>query len=127
MGMLMKNYQYFLVVTLLSLFAMTPVMAGDATTKTVAALVKDMTAMKGKQVTVAGKVIKVNNGIMKRNFIHVNDGTSEGNVDRVIVTSQQTAKVGDMVSVTGTVVLDTDFGYGYTYPLLVEKATVTVK
>lgn len=123
----MKNYQYYLVVTLLLLFVAMPVMAADAESKTVAALVKDKAALKGKQVTISGKVVKVNNGIMKRNFIHVNDGTSADNVDKIIVTSEQTAKVGDMVSVTGTVVLDTDFGFGYTYPLLVEKSTVTVK
>ena len=51
----------------------------------------------GQQVTVTGKVIKVNNGIMRRNFVHVQDGTGSGTTDRVIVTSQQTAKVGDQV------------------------------
>lgn len=77
----------------------------------------------GKQVTITGKVVKVNNGIMRRNFVHVQDGTGAGDTDRVIFTSQQTANVGDRVSATGTVKLDTDFGMGYFYPTLVEQAT----
>lgn len=127
MGSSMKYYQLCLAAVLTLLFVVAPVSAGDAVTKTVADLHKDRLQMKGKQVTITGKVIKVNNGIMKRNFIHVSDGTKLENVDRVIVTSQQTANVGQTVSVTGTVKLDTDFGFGYTYPLLVENSTVTVK
>lgn len=79
----------------------------------------------GKQVTVTGKVIKVNNGIMRRNFIHVQDGTGSGKLDRVIFTSQQTANVGDKVTATGTLKLDTDFTMGYFYPTLVTTASIT--
>ena len=79
----------------------------------------------GKQVTVIGKVVKVNNGIMRRNFVHVQDGTGSGKFDRVIITSQQTASVGDQVSVTGTLTLDTDFTMGYVYPTLVTTASIT--
>lgn len=43
------------------------------------------------------------------------------------VTSQQTAKVGDQVLITGKVLLNKDFGYGYNYPLLHEATSVTVK
>jgi hypothetical protein len=100
-------------------------MAG-ATTKTVEAVHKERTALAGKQVTVTGKVVKVNNGIMKRNFVHVQDGTGGNGTNNLIVTSGQTAKVGQKVTITGTVVLDTDFGMGYKYPILVEKSSVTV-
>lgn len=78
--------------------------------------------LSGKQVTISGKVIKVNNGIMRRNFIHVQDETRAGENDRAIFTSQQTANVGDTVTATGTVKLDTDFGMGYFYPTLVEES-----
>jgi len=79
----------------------------------------------GQQVSVTGKVVKVNNGIMRRNFVHVQDGTGSGSEDRVIVTSQQTANVGDQVSVTGKLTLDTDFTMGYFYPTLVVDAVIT--
>lgn len=78
----------------------------------------------GKQITITGTVIKVNNSVMKRNFIHVKDGTGTGDTDRLVFTSEQTAVVGDTITVTGTLALDVDFGMGYFYPTLVEQATL---
>ena len=100
------------------------VFAGEAVKKTVEAVYMEKTALKGKQVTVSGKVVKVNNGIMKRNFLHIQDGTGKKDTNDLIVTSNQTAEVGDDITITGTVVLDTDFGFGYKYPLLVEKSSI---
>jgi hypothetical protein len=99
--------------------------AEDAVVKTVAALHQDKTALAGKLVRVKGKVVKVNNGIMGRNFLHVQDGTGDQNSNDLTVTSQQTAAVGDQVTVTGRVVVNRDFGSGYAYPLLVEEASIT--
>ncbi len=96
----------------------------DAEKKTVEAVYSDMKKLSGKQVTVRGKVVKVNNGIMKRNFLHIQDGTGKQGTNDLIITSKQTAKVDDEITITGTVVLDTDFGFGYKYPLLVEKSTI---
>ena len=110
----------------LSLAVSTLAFAGDALKKTVEQVNNEMAQLKGKQVTVTGKVVKVNNGIMKRNFVHVQDGTGGKNNNKIIVTSKQTAKVGNNVTITGTVVLGTDFGMGYSYPLLVEKAAITI-
>lgn len=101
--------------------------AADAAKKTVKEVLSESAALKGKQVTISGTVIKVNNGIMKRNFVHVQDGTSKGQEDKLIITSNQTATVGQKVVVTGTVALDTDFGFGYKYPLLIEKSTISVQ
>jgi len=97
--------------------------AADAT-KTVEAVNLEKTALNGQTVIIQGHVTKVNNGIMKRNFIHLEDGTGSGETAHLIITSAETAKVGDNVLITGTVVLDTDFGFGYLYPLLVEEATI---
>jgi len=97
--------------------------AAAADTLTVADLHARRAELGGGQVSIAGTVVKVNNGIMRRNFIHVQDGTGSGDTDRVIFTSTQTAKVGDKVVATGTVNLDVDFGMGYRYPVLVEHAT----
>ena len=103
--------------------------AADVTTKTVAALYKDKTTLAGKTISVKGKVVKVNNGIMGRNFVHVQDGSGDAkdSSNNLVVTSKQTAALGDQVSVSGVVVLNRDFGSGYSYPLLVEEATITVK
>jgi hypothetical protein len=98
--------------------------ADEAVRKTVAALHQDKAKLAGKLVQVKGKVVKVNNGIMGRNFVHVQDGTGEKATGNLVVTSAQTAAVGDQVTVTGRVVVDRDFGSGYMYPLLVEEATI---
>jgi len=91
---------------------------------TVADLHAKRAELAGKQITITGKVVKVNNSIMHRNFIHVQDGTGSGKKDRVVFTSQQTAEVGDTIAATGIVKLDIDFGMGYFYPTLVEEATL---
>lgn len=110
----------------LSLIVSTLAFAGGAATKTVEQVNKEMAQLKGQQVTVTGKVVKVNNGIMKRNFLHIQDGTGDNNTNDLVVTSNQTAKVGNNVTITGTVVLGTDFGMGYSYPLLIENSSITV-
>lgn len=101
--------------------------SAQANLKTVAVLNKDKTALAGKTVSAQGKVVKVNNGIMGRNFVHVQDGTGDASNNNLIVTSKDTANVGDQVSVTGTVVINRDFGAGYSYPLLIEDAKITPK
>ncbi|MDD5334031.1 MAG: hypothetical protein PHS32_09810 [Rhodoferax sp.] len=103
--------------------------AAEANLKTVAALYKDKTALAGKTISAQGKVVKVNNGIMGRNFVHVQDGSGDAKAgtNNLVVTSKQTAAVGDQVTISGLVVINRDFGSGYSYPLLIEEATVTVK
>lgn len=99
----------------------------EAKIQTVAAISKNKATLAGKTVRAEGKVVKVNNGIMDRNFVHVQDGTGEAGSNNLVVTSKQTAKVGDQVVISGTVVVNRDFGSGYSYPLLIEEATITPK
>ena len=101
--------------------------AAEPVVRTVAAVHQEMAALSGNTVKVEGKVVKVNNGIMGRNFVHVRDGSGDQNTNNLIVTTKDTVVVGDEVVVTGLVKLDRDFGSGYVYPLLVEEATVTKK
>lgn len=102
------------------------VFAQDAKVKSVAALHSEKTALAGQLVQLKGKVVKVNNGIMGRNFVHVQDGTGDADSNKLIVTSKDTAGVGQTVNVTGRVGVNRDFGSGYTYPLLVEEAKISV-
>ncbi|WP_231874440.1 hypothetical protein [Azoarcus sp. KH32C] len=101
--------------------------AADPAVRTVVAVHQEMAALSGSQVQVSGKVVKVNNGIMGRNFVHVRDGSGEQGTNNLIATSKDTAAVGDEVVVTGRVQLDRDFGSGYVYPLLIEDATIAKK
>jgi hypothetical protein len=103
----------------------TPVQpAKDGTT--VAALWKGRTTLAGKSVTVRGRVVKFNGGILGVNWIHLQDGTgqaADGSND-ITVTSDMTATVGDVVTVTGVVALNKDLGSGYSYPVIIERAKV---
>lgn len=103
--------------------------AAEPALKTVAAVNQNKTTLVGKTIRAQGKVVKVNNGIMGRNFVHVQDGTGDAKTttNNLIVTSKQTAQVGDSVTISGTVVVNRDFGSGYTYPLLIEDATIVAK
>lgn len=101
--------------------------AAEANLKTVAALNLNKAALAGQTISAQGKVVKVNNGIMGRNFVHVQDGTGDANSNNLVVTSKQTAKVGDLVIISGVVVVNRDFGSGYAYPLLIEEASIAAR
>lgn len=93
--------------------------------KTVEGLYQDKAKLGGHEVQVRGKVVKVNNGVMQRNFLHIQDGTGKQGSNDLTVTSQQTAEVGEEVVVTGKLAVNKDFGAGYTYPILLEEARIT--
>jgi len=122
----MRNLLVLALIGALSLGA-TVASAEEATLKSVAALHQEKSALKGQEIRVQGKVVKVNNGIMGRNFLHIQDGTGDQDSNDLTVTSKQTANVGDQVSITGRVVLNREFGSGYSYPLLLEDASVSAK
>lgn len=101
--------------------------AEGAEGRTIAELFAQRAALKGKPVAVRGKVVKVNEGIMGKNWLHLRDGsgTAAGKDHDLTVTTQASVAKGDVVVVRGTVGVDRDFGSGYTYSLLVEDAKVT--
>lgn len=81
----------------------------------------------GTPVIVRGKVVKVNNDILGRNWLHLQDGTGEAGSNDLLVTTQAKANLGDVVVARGKVSLDRDFGAGYRYPVLVEDAAIELK
>ena len=101
--------------------------SAEGNMKTIATLNQNKATLAGKTISAQGKVVKVNNGIMGKNFVHVQDGTGDATSNNLIVTSKQTANVGDQVTISGVVVVDRDFGSGYTYPLLIEEASIAAK
>ena len=101
------------------------VTADQAEQKTIEALYQEKAELSGHQVQLRGKIVKVNNAIMNRNFLHLQDGTGKDGSNDLTITSQDTADVGDEVVVTGTITVDKDFGAGYTYPILLEQASVS--
>jgi hypothetical protein len=93
--------------------------------KTVAEVFAEKASLAGKPVTVRGKVVKVNGGIMGKNWLHVRDGSgAEGTNDLTVTTSGELPELGTIVVVTGPVTLDKDFGMGYQYAVILEDAEV---
>lgn len=92
--------------------------------KTIADIYKNKQSLNGKTVKVKGKVVKFNNGIMNRNWVHIQDGTDNNGDFDLLITSDETAKVGDIIVAEGKLAIDKDFGAGYFYPVLVEEAKI---
>ena len=83
-------------------------------------------SLKDKTISIRGRVVKASPNIIARNWIHIQDGTGEGSeVGRIVFTSKELPKVGDIVTATGVVMVDKDFGSGYFYKIIVENATFT--
>jgi hypothetical protein len=94
--------------------------------RTVAEIVNGKAVLKDKTVQVRGQVVKVNLGIMGKNWIHLQDGSgaaADGSND-ILVTTQDKAAIGDIVSAKGTVRTDVNVGPGYAYAVMIENATV---
>ena len=98
--------------------------ATGANAKTVAEIHAQKAQLKEKKVTVRGKVVKSNAGIMGKNWIHVRDGSGsqEKGDNDITVTSESAANVGEVLVITGVVRVDKDFGAGYAYPVIIEEA-----
>ena len=80
----------------------------------------------GKPVVVRGTVVKFNGGIMDRNWVHLKDGSgsADAKTNDLTVTTNAEVKVGDVVTLTGVVGTSKDFGAGYAYDVILEKATL---
>ncbi len=98
--------------------------ATGANARTVAEVVTKAAQLKDQQVQVRGKVVKFSPQIMGRNWIHLRDGSGSANDNSndILVTSSAQAQVGDVVTVSGVVRVDKDFGAGYVYKVLIEEA-----
>jgi hypothetical protein len=93
---------------------------------TVAEVYAKRSALDTKTVTVKGKVVKVSKKIMGKNWVHLQDGTGDQDkgTHNLVVTTQDLPGVGDVVTITGTLAKDKDFGAGYRYDVIVEGATL---
>jgi hypothetical protein len=100
--------------------------AGGADARTVAEIYAQRAALKEKPVTIRGKVVKFNAGIMGKNWLHLRDGSGAAGKDNdITITTQDETQVGDTVVVKGTVRVDKDFGAGYAYPVIIEDAKLS--
>jgi hypothetical protein len=100
--------------------------ATGADGKTVAEVVEGKSALKDKPVLVRGQVVKVNLGILGKNWLHLQDGSGSAaaGTNDILVTTKGAAAIGDIVTAKGKVRTDVDLGSGYRYAVLIDDATV---
>lgn len=100
--------------------------AEGANAKTVVELWAQRAALKGKEVSVRARVVKVTAAVMGKNWLHVRDGSGSKTAkdNDLAVTTDGVAKVGDIVTVSGLISVDKDFGAGYAYPVIIENASL---
>lgn len=91
---------------------------------TIAEIFAQSADLKDKSVKVNGRVTKIIRGVMGKDWVHIQDGTgTEGKNDLVATSASADVKEGDVVTVTGKLKTDVDFGYGYFYPVIIEDAS----
>jgi hypothetical protein len=96
--------------------------------RTIAEVFADKDQLAGETIVFRGKVVKVNAGIMGKNWLHVRDGSgAEGSNNLTVTTIEVLPNVGDTVLVSGVLELNKDFGMGYQYDVIIEDADVTVE
>jgi hypothetical protein len=95
--------------------------------QTVADVFAKKAELAGKPVKIRGKVVKFSPEIMGKNWIHLQDGTGVAGTNDLTVTTSAAAQKGDTVVISGVLVIDKDFGYGYAYDVIIEDAEVTIE
>ena len=94
---------------------------------TVAHLYAKKTDYSGKEIEIRGKVVKVVKEVMGKNWVHIQDGTnSDGKFD-LTVTTTDLPELNDIITFKGKITIDKDFGYGYSYEIIMEDAAITAK
>lgn len=85
-------------------------------TTTISEIKKKKNEFKDKKISLEGKVVKVLRGIMKTSWVHILD--KDGN-KLIFRANKESVEVEDIVKATGIVNIDVDYGFGYTYELIV--------
>lgn len=88
---------------------------------TVAEVFAQASSLNGQTIKVRGRVTKFTANIMGTNWVHIQDST-EGDLT---VTTSAVVATGDLVVVEGPLAANKDFGAGYKYAAIIEKASIT--
>jgi len=80
--------------------------------------------LNGKPMRVRGQVVKFTAGVMNTNWLRIRDGSTNQDL---IVPTDATAAVNDVVLVEGELVINMDLGQGYVLPAVLQDAEVTIE
>ena len=100
--------------------------ATGADAYTVSELYEKVASLENKRVVIRGKVVKFSPGIMGKNWVHIQDGSGDSSAGThdIVVTSQETTSLGEVITMNGTLYKDKDFGSGYNFAVIVEEASI---
>jgi hypothetical protein len=84
--------------------------------------------LKDKEIVIRGTVVKYNEGIMGKNWLHLRDGSgsAENHDNDITVTTVGHSSVGDTVVAKGVLHVGKDFGGGYSYDAIIEDAQINI-
>ncbi|UFS68891.1 OB-fold nucleic acid binding domain-containing protein [Geomonas sp. RF6] len=100
--------------------------AKGANAYTVAELWANRAKLEKKNVVIRGRVVKVASRILKKNWLHIEDGTGSAakKTNELVVTTKTLPNEGDVVTVKGVLRNRIDFGAGYRYELIIMDGNV---
>jgi len=91
---------------------------------TIAKLMENKKSESGKVIKVKGSITKFNPQIMGKNWVHIQDGSEFSGTFDLTITTDLEVVVGQIVTFEGKIALDKDFGYGYSYNVLMEEGKI---
>ncbi len=94
---------------------------------TVAEIHEQAATLGGQRIKVRGQVVKFTPNIMRTNWIHLQDGSGEGENADLTITTNGTVAVGDVITLEGPLSVNKDFGAGYRYSVIIEGAQVVTE
>lgn len=88
----------------------------------IAQLFADRNDYSGKKIKMKGQVVKINEEVMGKNWIHIQDGTGTADDFDLTITTLDGVKMDEVVTFEGTISLNKDFTHGYFYEVIMEDA-----
>ncbi len=92
--------------------------------KTIQQIFMQRSELSGEIIKVRGKVVKYNEHVLQRNWIHIQDGTGTVSDYDLVITSSDKVQVGDIIIAEGKLSNDKDFGAGSFFEVIVEDAKI---
>ena len=93
--------------------------------KSIEEIYSEADALKGSEVAVKAKVMKISKNILGKNWLTLQDGTGSSADMKLTATTKESVNAGDIVTVKGILKTDVNLGAGYMYKVIIEEASIT--
>lgn len=95
--------------------------------KTIAEIYFEREVLKGTEVLLQARVMKVSKNILKKNWVTLQDGTGNPPNNSITFTTKTSPGIGETITVRGIVKTDIDLGGNYQYKVLLEDSALDMK